>query len=66
MDCIRSASSEALEWAQAMCQGEGANVDPEKLGDFKDDSKKVTFSIYSVGFIEHFIFELETTKNYKI
>ncbi|XP_055587299.1 choline O-acetyltransferase isoform X2 [Uranotaenia lowii] len=26
VDCIRSASMEALEWAKAMCQGEGANV----------------------------------------
>ncbi|XP_062535278.1 choline O-acetyltransferase [Armigeres subalbatus] len=26
VDCIRSASTEALDWAKAMCQGEGANV----------------------------------------
>ncbi|XP_055380395.1 choline O-acetyltransferase [Condylostylus longicornis] len=26
VDCIRSASTEALEWAKAMCQGEGPDV----------------------------------------
>ncbi|XP_039441942.2 choline O-acetyltransferase [Culex pipiens pallens] len=35
VDCIRSASSEALEWAKAMCQGEGANVTLES--DKEDD-----------------------------
>ncbi|XP_055622484.1 choline O-acetyltransferase isoform X2 [Toxorhynchites rutilus septentrionalis] len=35
VDCIRSASMEALEWAKAMCQGEGANVTLES--DKEDD-----------------------------
>lgn len=47
VDCIRSATTEALEWAKAMCQGEGANLgldtDPES------DGKKVKFNIYSVS-----------------
>lgn len=48
MDCIRSASTEALEWAKAICQGEGANVPLES--DNEDEARKVTFSIYSVSF----------------
>ncbi|XP_053695535.1 choline O-acetyltransferase [Sabethes cyaneus] len=52
VDCIRSASIEALEWAKAMCQGEGANVtlESDKEEDYScegNDAKKVTFSIYS-------------------
>uniref|UniRef100_A0A182F6G1 Choline O-acetyltransferase n=1 Tax=Anopheles albimanus TaxID=7167 RepID=A0A182F6G1_ANOAL len=35
VDCIRSASQEALEWAKAMCQGEGPNVTLES--DKEDD-----------------------------
>ncbi|XP_053671226.1 choline O-acetyltransferase [Anopheles nili] len=35
VDCIRSASTEALEWAKAMCQGEGPNVTLES--DKEDD-----------------------------
>ncbi|XP_065077802.1 choline O-acetyltransferase isoform X3 [Ochlerotatus camptorhynchus] len=35
VDCIRSASMEALEWAKVMCQGEGANVTLES--DKEDD-----------------------------
>lgn len=48
VDCIRSASSEALNWAKAMCQGEGADVSLE--GDRDDDGadRKVKFKIYSV------------------
>lgn len=50
VDCIRSASTEALEWAKAVCQGEGANVplesDKEDEGDTAD--RKVKFKIYSV------------------
>jgi choline O-acetyltransferase len=55
VDCIRSATSEALEWAKAMCQGEGANVslESDKEEDTADaddgEAKKVTFSIYSVS-----------------
>lgn len=54
VDCIRSASQEALEWAKAMCQGEGPNVtlESDKEDDYSaeaaGDVKKVTFSIYSV------------------
>lgn len=49
MDCIRAASSEALEWAKAMCQGEGANVPLESdREDDEEDARKVKFSIYSV------------------
>ncbi|XP_035891449.1 choline O-acetyltransferase-like isoform X3 [Anopheles stephensi] len=53
VDCIRSASMEALEWAKAMCQGEGPNVtlESDKEDDYSaeaaSDVKKVTFSIYS-------------------
>ncbi|XP_058128891.1 choline O-acetyltransferase [Anopheles ziemanni] len=54
VDCIRSASMEALEWAKAMCQGEGPNVtlESDKEDDYSAeaagvDVKKVTFSIYS-------------------
>lgn len=52
VDCIRSASSEALEWAKAMCQGEGANVELESdiEDEAKSDTRKVKFSIYSVIF----------------
>lgn len=44
---------EALEWAKAMCQGEGANVNLES--DKEDDTdasdgKKVKFKIYSVSY----------------
>uniref|UniRef100_A0A1B0EZJ6 Choline O-acetyltransferase n=1 Tax=Phlebotomus papatasi TaxID=29031 RepID=A0A1B0EZJ6_PHLPP len=48
VDCIRSATTEALEWAKAMCQGEGPNVplESDKEDDDKD-GKKVTFSLYS-------------------
>lgn len=51
VDCIRSASTEALEWAKAMCQGEGANLSLES--DKDDDgvdgaNRKVKFKIYSV------------------
>jgi choline O-acetyltransferase len=54
VDCIRSATTEALEWAKAMCQGEGANVslesDKEEDADADDgEAKKVSFSIYSVS-----------------
>lgn len=50
MDCIRAASSEALEWAKAMCQGEGANVPLESdREDDEEDARKVKFSIYSVS-----------------
>lgn len=48
MDCIRSASTEALEWAKAICQDEGANVPLES--DNEDEARKVTFSIYSVSY----------------
>lgn len=51
VDCIRAASTEALEWAKAMCQGEGANLSLES--DKEDDgtdgaNRKVKFKIYSV------------------
>ncbi|XP_055678973.1 choline O-acetyltransferase [Lutzomyia longipalpis] len=48
VDCIRSATTEALEWAKAMCQDEGPNVplESDKEDDDKD-AKRVTFSIYS-------------------
>lgn len=50
VDCIRAASSEALEWAKAMCQGEGANVPLESdREDDEEDARKVKFSIYSVS-----------------
>lgn len=55
VDCIRSATSEALEWAKAMCQGAGPNVPLESDKEEEEDesaagdNKKVTFSIYSVS-----------------
>lgn len=50
VDCIRSATTEALEWATAMCQGEGANVSLDKEDDAADeDGRKVKFKIYSVS-----------------
>lgn len=53
VDCIRSATSEALEWITAVCQDEGANVtlESDKEEDYPDqsESKKVTFSIYNVS-----------------
>ncbi|EDW04619.1 GH23211 [Drosophila grimshawi] len=50
VDCIRAASTEALEWAKAMCQGEGANVPLESdREDDEEDARKVKFSIYSVS-----------------
>lgn len=51
VDCIRSASVEALAWAKAMCQGEGADValESDKEDDDADGSnRKVKFKIYSV------------------
>lgn len=50
VDCIRSASPEALEWAKAMCQGEGANVALESDKEEEEESRKVTFSIYAVSY----------------
>ncbi|XP_065371707.1 choline O-acetyltransferase [Calliphora vicina] len=47
VDCIRSASTEALEWAKAMCQDEGPNVALESDREDEDDPRKVKFSIYS-------------------
>lgn len=53
VDCIRSATSEALEWITAVCQDEGANVtlESDKEEDYPEqsESKKVTFSIYNVS-----------------
>lgn len=52
VDCIRSATTEALEWAKAMCQGAGPNVPLESGGEEEEsaeENKKVTFSIYSVS-----------------
>lgn len=51
VDCIRSASTEALEWAKAMCQDEGANITLEcdQGKEEPQDSRKVKFSIYSVS-----------------
>jgi hypothetical protein len=39
---------EALEWAKAMCQGGGANVELESDKEEEEDSRKVKFSIYGV------------------
>lgn len=50
VDCIRSATNEALEWAKAMCQGEGASaglLDGDETTDA--DGRKVKFKLYSVG-----------------
>ncbi|XP_037951758.1 choline O-acetyltransferase-like [Teleopsis dalmanni] len=47
VDCIRAASTEALDWAKAMCQDEGANVGLESDREDEDDTRKVKFSIYS-------------------
>lgn len=49
VDCIRGASTEALEWAKAMCQGEGANVNLESDKEDESDARKVKFNIYSVS-----------------
>lgn len=51
VDCIRSASTEALEWAKAMCQDEGPNVPLESDREEEEDPRKVKFSIYSVSSI---------------
>lgn len=61
VDCIRSASTEALEWVKAMCQDEGANVTLESDREEEEDSRKVKFSIYSVScllssFFQKYIF----------
>lgn len=48
VDCIRSATTEALEWATAMCQGEGATLSLDK-DDCDSDGRKVKFKIYSVS-----------------
>lgn len=53
VDCIRSASTEALNWTKAMCQGEGANVSLEE-NDGDDANRKVKFKIYSVKSQIHF------------
>lgn len=51
VDCIRSATIEALAWAKAMCQGEGANTLDNDEDSSKGD-KKVKFNIYSVSLFE--------------
>lgn len=59
VDCIRSATGEALEWAKAMCQGAGANVPLEsdkEEDEGVEENKKVTFSIYSVSEIFEVLF----------
>lgn len=38
-----------MEWAKAMCQGEGANVNLESDREDEADGKKVKFNIYSVS-----------------
>lgn len=50
VDCIRSASTEALEWAKAVCQGAGADVGLESDKEEEDgaNERKVKFKIYSV------------------
>lgn len=61
VDCIRSATSEALEWVKAMCQGAGANValESDKEEDESvEENKKVTFSIYSVSALRGILSEL--------
>lgn len=54
VDCIRSATKEALDWVTAMCQGSN-NLTPGVAveSDVSDDEalnmgKKVTFNLYSV------------------
>lgn len=59
VDCIRSASTEALDWAKAMCQGEGANVALESDREEEEDPRKVKFSIYSVSIESMLVFILE-------
>lgn len=49
VDCIRSATIEALEWAAAMCQGEGAILGLDKDDGGDEDGRKVKFKIYSVS-----------------
>lgn len=51
VDCIRSASTEALNWVKAMCQGAGANIplDGEDDGGTNATNRKVKFEIYSVN-----------------
>lgn len=53
VDCIRSASTEALEWAKAVCQGDGPNVSLDSDSDDKGEAeeRKVKFKIYSVIFL---------------
>lgn len=62
VDCIRSASTEALEWAKAMCQDEGANITLECDQGLEEpqDSRKVKFSIYSVSNISNNVTQVST------
>uniref|UniRef100_A0AAU6PBV7 Choline O-acetyltransferase n=1 Tax=Protohermes xanthodes TaxID=1452977 RepID=A0AAU6PBV7_9NEOP len=52
VDCIRSATQEALNWVTAMCQGEGGGLKSPPDSEVSDDEllnmgKKVTFSLYT-------------------
>lgn len=52
VDCIRSASTEALEWAKAINQDEAPNVplESDHEDDMHHETKRVHFAIYSVSF----------------
>lgn len=52
VDCIRSASTEALEWAKAINQDEAPNVplESDHEDDLHHETKRVHFTIYSVSF----------------
>lgn len=48
VDCIRSASVEALAWAKAMCQGDPNGQSPSATIEHEEGAKRVQFTIYSV------------------
>lgn len=62
VDCIRSASTEALEWAKAINQDEAPNVPLEDHDDdLHHETKRVHFTIYSVSF--SYIFDDQPNSN---
>lgn len=55
VDNIRSASTEALEWAKAINQDEAPNVplESDQEDDMLRETKRVHFTIYSVRRIDY-------------
>ncbi|XP_046737810.1 choline O-acetyltransferase isoform X1 [Diprion similis] len=64
VDCIRSASVEALAWAKAMCQGDPGDQPPLSAMQQEEGAKRVQFTIYSDQKIRQ-LFELAVKRQTK-